>query len=147
VNEGLEEPKTEEPTLEIAAASPVAPTMLWRRFAYAVEFVVALIAVFDVWSQVGGQGHLDLLPWYAKLACVLGMSWCVVRFTAGMAEQEKVWNRSTRLWFTGMVAVALVMAAITYYVHLHEVPDETDSDDTAATSGSVARPGRMMLKI
>jgi len=38
------------------------------RLAYATQFVIALIAVFVLWSEVGGQVHLDLMPWYFKLA-------------------------------------------------------------------------------
>jgi hypothetical protein len=146
VNEEVEEAKTEDSILEIAAPLQ-ATTMSWRRFAYAAEYVLAVIAVFTVWSQVGGQGHLDLLPWYIKLSCVMGMSLCIVRFTAGMAEQERVWNRSTSFWLSGMLGIAMIMGAITYYYHLHEVPDESDSEDSTATSVSIARPGIRMLRI
>jgi len=38
------------------------------RLAYATQFLIALIAVFVLWSEVGGQVHLDLMPWYFKLA-------------------------------------------------------------------------------
>jgi hypothetical protein len=32
------------------------------RLAYTTLYLIAIIAVFVVWSQVGGQGHLDLMP-------------------------------------------------------------------------------------
>jgi hypothetical protein len=38
-----------------------------HRLAYVAEFLLALIAIWTLWSQVGGQGHLDLMPWYDKL--------------------------------------------------------------------------------
>ena len=121
--------------------------MSWRRFAYTGEFLLALIVVFTVWGEVGGQGHLDLLPWYTKLALAVGMSWSIVRFTAGIAEQEKAWNRRAALWFAGVVALAMLMFGITYYYHLHEAPDESDSDDTTATSVSTVGPGRSIQLI
>ena len=99
--------------------------------AYAIEFLIALIAVFTVWSQVGGQGHMDLLPWYIKLGCSLSLAWCSVRFTAALVEHEKDWNQHTMVWFTGIIIVAVAMGGITYYYHLHEVPDEIS--DQAAT--------------
>ena len=37
------------------------------RLAYTTQFLIALIAVFVLWSQVGGQSHIDLMPWYFKL--------------------------------------------------------------------------------
>ena len=45
------------------------------RLAYITQFLVALIAIFVFWAQVGGQGHLDLLPWYVKLALGTGVAY------------------------------------------------------------------------
>ena len=39
----------------------------WSRLAFVTEFLVALVAILELWSQVGGQSHLDLMPWYTKL--------------------------------------------------------------------------------
>jgi hypothetical protein len=33
-----------------------------------------------------------------------------------------------------MLLIAIAMAGITYYYHLHEVPDEPDTEDTTSTS-------------
>jgi hypothetical protein len=73
VNEPLELPKTEEPLPDLTAellsvetpvqegiAPPVA-VVSWLRLGYAVEFLVALLAILNLWSEVGGQGHLDLM--------------------------------------------------------------------------------------
>jgi hypothetical protein len=145
VNEGLQEPKIEEALAELppeaapeeAPPAPVWTGPAWLRLAYAFEFLIALIAIFTLWSQVGGQGHMDLLPWYIKLACALSLAWCSVRFTAGIVENPKAWNQHSVVWFIGMIIVAIAMGGITFYYHLHEVPDETDTDDTTQTSVSV----------
>ena len=142
MNERLEEPRTEEALAELSpnAAPEQAPTTAawegpsWLRMVYALEFLIALIAIFTVWSEVGGQGHMDLLPWYIKLGCSLSLGWCSVRFTAAIVEHEKAWNHHTVVWFAGMILVAMAMGGITYYYHLHEVPDEPDSDENTSTS-------------
>jgi hypothetical protein len=129
----LEEmPAPEEvPAPEAAGSSVVVPSLL--RLAYAVEFLVALIAILDVWSEVGGQGHLDLMPWDIKLACTLGLSWCVVRFTAGLVEQTQIWTRRTIAWLAGILLFGIAMGGITYYYHLHEEPEDEDEDSSAAS--------------
>lgn len=119
-----------ETTAEAESAEATTPS--WLRFAYCLEFLIAIIAVVMLWSQVGGQGHMDLLPWYTKLACIVSMSWFCVRFTAALVEQRKVWNRHTAIWFTGILLMGLIMGGIVYYYHLHEVPDESDSEDSTA---------------
>ena len=147
VNEGLEIAKSEEVIPEspatdapeaLQASPPQAPS--WLRLAYSFEFLIALLIVFTVWSEVGGQSHLDMMPWYIKLSCGLAMAWCSIRFTAGLVEEQKVWNRRSGRWFIGLLLIATMMAGITYYYHLQETQDEQDGDDTTATSVKVAAP-------
>jgi hypothetical protein len=151
VNEGLEVAKPDE-TLPQAAPAPAeaarvpsrttlpVPRPSWLRLAYCFEFLIAMLTVFTLWSEIGGQGHLDLMPWYTKLACGLGMAWCTIRFTAGLVEEPRPWNSRSARWFSGLIAIAIVMGVITYYYHLHEAVDQPDSDDTTATSVKVAGP-------
>lgn len=138
MNEPLELQKTEEPipeltellSVESPPAEPAVPS--WIRLAYALEFLVALIAILNVWSEIGGQGHLDLMPWHIKLACLVGMAWSTVRFTAGMVEQRQVWTRRTVAWFAVILLIGIVMGGITYYYHLHEAVDDDEGDTAAA---------------
>jgi hypothetical protein len=141
VNEPLELQKTQESLSELTAEllsvenyvpEPVVPS--WLRLAYAVEFLIALIAILSVWGEVGGQGHLDLIPWHIKLTCLLGLAWCLVRFTAGMVEQKQVWTRRTIGWFAGILLFGIAMGGITYYYHLHEEPEDGGDEDTTAAS-------------
>ena len=144
MNERLEEPTTEEAIRESLPEPPSEPAAdektipwsgpAWLRLAYMFEFLIALVTIFTVWSQVGGQGHLDLMAWYIKLGLSLGLAWCVVRFTAAMVEHEKAWNVHTAMWLAWMVLFAAAMGGVTYYYHIHEVPDESDTDDTSSTS-------------
>jgi hypothetical protein len=144
VNEQLEESKAEE--LPAGESSPesvpegtgeeTSPTNPpnWLPLAYSVEFLIALMAIITVWSEIGGEGHLELMPWYTKLACVLAGAWCSVRFTAGLVEEKKSWNHRTTGWFMALVLLGIVMAGITYYYHLHEEFDQPDTDDTSTAA-------------
>jgi hypothetical protein len=142
----------ELPAQASPAPAPVAPSPLnasslnpsWLRLAYALEFLIALIAIISMWSEIGGEGHLDLMPWYTKLGCIVGLAWCCVRFTAGIVEQQKVWTRRTVGWFAGILLFCVVMGGITYYYHLHEQQDD-DDDDTSAATASVSSPGIFFL--
>ena len=56
------------------------------RLAYATQFLIAVIAVFTLWSEVGGQSHLDLMPWYLKLGLGAGAALAVVNATRRAVE-------------------------------------------------------------
>jgi hypothetical protein len=147
VDEGFEAPKAEELLPELSApageSAPLNPSPRvnpsWLRLAYALEFLIALIAIINLWSEIGGEGHLDLMPWYTKLGCIVGLDWCCVRFTAGIVEQQKLWTRRTVFWFAGILLFCVAMGGITYYYHLHEELDDGDDDTTAAVSSNNLR--------
>jgi Kef-type K+ transport system membrane component KefB len=105
----------------------------WLRLAYACEFLLAIIAVFALWSQVGGQGHLDLMPWYWKLSLGCGMSLATVGLTDAIATHAQIANRRSLVWAALILILATAMAAVTAYYHLHEPLDEpTLEEDTTA---------------
>ncbi len=114
-------------TIESSMSTP------WLRIGYTCEFLLAVIAVFTAWSQVGGQGHLDLMPWYAKLVLACGVSAAIVGLTAAMAREERIANRRTAYWFLLIVLLAIVMGAVTFYFHLHEAVDDSDEEGTTAS--------------
>jgi hypothetical protein len=141
VSERLEMQSAEVPQPELAvlseelpAAVQLSPSLLnplWLRLVYALEFLIAIIAIITTWSEIGGEGHLDLMPWYVKLGCILGLAWSTVRFTASLVEQQHVWTGRTIRWLLGVLLFCLLMGGITYYYHLHEEPDDRDEDSTA----------------
>jgi hypothetical protein len=103
------------------------------RILYVAELLLALIAVYTVWSQVGGQGHLDQMPWYLKLSIGMLLSYSVVRATAAGVSEDRAWNTRTLRW-TGIVALLAVMAGfVTYCIHLYEPEDEDTTDQTTTS--------------
>jgi hypothetical protein len=114
------------------------------RLAYATQFLIAVIAIFVLWSEVGGQSHLDLMPWYLKLGLGGGAAFAAVKATAASVGGPTAWNGRTLKWL-GILLVLLVGCGLTsYLVHLYGETDEEDQDQTMSLpwrgpGGGVAR--------
>jgi hypothetical protein len=105
------------------------------RLAYTALFLVAWIAIFVAWSEVGGQSHLDLLPWYLKLALGSGTAFCAVRATAAAVGHDAPWNSKTLKWFGLMLLLMLGCGVASFYAHVYLEEDDTDQQqDTTAIS-------------
>jgi hypothetical protein len=103
------------------------------RLAYATQFLIAAIAVYELWGQVGGQSHLDVMPWYVKLGLGAGAALAVVKATQAAVSHEHAWNSGTLKWF-GILLVLLVGCGLaSYYCHLYlEDNGDEDSGDNSA---------------
>jgi hypothetical protein len=112
------------------------------RLAYVTQFLIAVIAVFVLWSQVGGQSHLDLLPWHVKLGLACAAAYCIVRSTAAAVGGARGWNAQSVAWL-GLALAALVACGLaSYYAHLYlEESDQEDQQQDAPVSRLV-RPNR-----
>ncbi len=110
------------------------------RLAYAAQFLLAVIAIFDVWSQVGGQSHLDLMPWYLKLVLGCGAAFAIVKATAAAVSHANVWNGSTLKWSGITLALLIGCGLAAYYYHIYGESDEPDEGDTQ-TSSLLVVPG------
>jgi hypothetical protein len=98
------------------------------------EFLLAVIASLELWSQVGGQGHLDLMPWYTKLVLTLGMALVTVMGTASAVSHQRAWNAKTIACLVLALMLAAGMGGATYYYHLHESEDDGDQSDSVSTN-------------
>src|SRR6516165_8971505 len=106
------------------------------RLAYTTLFLIALLAVFELWSQVGGQSHLDLMPWYLKLGFGGGAAFATVKATAASVSGDKSWNTRTLKWAGILLAVLVGCGLSSYYYHLYE-EQQDDQDDTVSSGGAV----------
>ena len=105
------------------------------RLAYATQFLIALIAVYVLWSQVGGQAHLDLLPWTVKLGLGLAAAYCIVRATAASVGADRAWNPQSLRWLAFALLVLGACGFATYYAHMNlEDSDENDSQQDTTIS-------------
>jgi len=113
------------------------------RLAYTTQFLIALIAIFVLWSQVGGQGHLDLIPWYIKFGLGAGAAFATVKATVAAVSRDSAWNGGTLKWFGILVALLIGCGLVTYYVHVYDEDDEDqDQQDDSAVS-LLAHPVRV----
>jgi len=110
------------------------------RLAYVTQFLVALIAIFVLWSEVGGQSHLDLMPWYVKLALGAGAAICAVKATAAAVAHDNAWNGKTLRWLGLMLALMVGCGLASYYCHLYLEDDESDQDQDNSAISLVAPP-------
>jgi hypothetical protein len=106
------------------------------RLAYATQFLIALMAIFVLWSQVGGQGHLDLVPWPLKLGLGLAAAYGVVRATAASVAGERAWNGQAVRWLGLTLAVLAACGYASYYAHmnLEDTDEENPPQDTTVSS-------------
>ena len=100
---------------------------------YGIEFLLALIAVFTVWSQVGGQGHLDYMAWYWKAGIGLPASFAAVRLTMAFASEGPRRRRHILTWMAVLLALSVGAGLVTYYYHLNEPQDENEDDAGTVT--------------
>ncbi|HEX4169413.1 MAG TPA: hypothetical protein VHZ55_28460 [Bryobacteraceae bacterium] len=103
------------------------------RLVYACEFLLALVAIFTAWSEIGGQATLDLMSWGWKLGLSFALAASTVLYTAAIISQDSLWTlRSTR-WLSAMVIVLLVMGTVTYFYAMQvESGDPQDNAPSAA---------------
>ncbi len=120
-----------DPVREISVTLGIAQMALrLLRVVYAIEFLMALVAVLEVWREVGGQSHLDLMPWFFKFFLACGLAGAIVKLTAvSLAEGGR------RTWLWGAIVALFLIAAglITYYYHLNE-PLDSDEETTSFTA-------------
>jgi hypothetical protein len=109
------------------------------RFAYACEFMLALVAIFTAWSEIGGQAALDLMHWGWKCGFSIALAAGAVGYTAAIVSEEKIVNARAARWLAGMLLIAAAMGVVTYYYVL-----EGDTAETDEPSGTVSidYPGR-----
>jgi hypothetical protein len=100
---------------------------------YAIEFLIALVAVYTVWSQVGGQGHLDYMAWFWKAGIGFAAAYGTVRLTMTMASNGPDRRRRMIGWVLVLATLTVCAGLVTYYYHFNEPQDENDQVTATAT--------------
>ena len=98
------------------------------RLVFICEFLIALIAIFSAWSEIGGQATLDLMHWSFKLVLGAGLAGSVVAFSAAMVKDDAIWTLRSARWLAAIVLLLCGMGVVTYF-YLQQV-EAGDSDET-----------------
>jgi hypothetical protein len=112
------------------------------RIAYVCEFLLALLAISVVWGQVGGQDHLDLMPWYDKFVPIFALALVTVTGTIAAVSRERAWNGISIACLVMALLLLCAMGAVTYYYHVHEDQDQDSDNTTGVAYASPYSPGR-----
>ena len=110
------------------------------RLAYVSQFLIAVIAVFTLWSEVGGQSHLDLMPWYLKLGLGAGAALAAVNATKAAVDSPRGWNSASLKWFGIALALLIGCGLASYYFHVYGESDEEQEDESVTSQARFAGP-------
>ena len=100
------------------------------RFAYTCEFLLALVAIFTAWSEIGGQAALDIMYWAWKAGLGITLAAAIVGYTAALINDESFWTMRAARWLTSIIVIMLLAGAVTHFYMLQE--DTIDSEDTGS---------------
>lgn len=100
------------------------------RLLYVCEYLLALIAIFTAWPEIGGETVLDLMPWGWKFGLGAALAAAIVAYSAAIVAEAGLWTLRSARWLTTICVLLLAIGVVTYYYVLE---DETvDTDDSSA---------------
>lgn len=105
------------------------------RLVYVLEFLVAIIAVFAAWSEIGGQAALDLMHWGWKIGLSFVMAGSIVAYTDAIITEDSLWTPRAARRLTLLLITGVAMGIVTYYYFTQE--DSGDSDEPNGTQTSL----------
>ena len=72
------------------------------------------------------------MPWYEKFVLIVALALVTVLGTAAAVARERAWNGTAIAYLLMAILILCAMGAVTYYYHLHE------DEETSNTEGGVA---------
>lgn len=102
------------------------------RLVYVCEFLLAIVAIFTAWSEIGGQGALDAMFWPWKFGLGAALAAAIVALSAALATEDAILTLRSARWLAAILLLLAAMGTITYYYSLQE--DNGDSDDSSTIS-------------
>jgi len=105
------------------------------RLLYVLEFLIALIALFTAWSEIGGQAALDLMHWGWKLGLSVALAGAIVAYSAAIVSMDAIWTVRSIKWLMTILVLCLVMGVVTYFYALQV--DTGQSDETGTTTANL----------
>ena len=115
------------------------------RLAYVIEFLIALVAIFTAWSEIGGQAALDLMHWGWKLGLSVSLAASVVAYTSALVTEPAVWSLRSIRWLVMTLLIVGAMAGVTYYYFLQE--DNGDSGEGDSVSPAALMQSSLRVRL
>jgi hypothetical protein len=110
------------------------------RVVYVSEFLLAILAIFTAWSEIGGQGALDAMPWSWKGGLCLALAASIVGFTAALESSESFWTLRSARWCAVTLICALLTGMVTYYYSLQVDTGDSEEGGTISRIVVVSSP-------
>jgi len=108
------------------------------RLVYVCEFLLALVAIFTAWSEIGGQAALDLMHWGWKLGLSVPLAAAIVAYTAALLSEDSIWTLRSARWLSVIAILLLAIGVVTYY---YVIQVETgESDESGGNASLFAAP-------
>ncbi len=107
-------------------------TPRYLRLALVFEFLVAMVAIFTAWSEIGGQSALDSMTWFWKLGLSSLLASAIVGYSSAIALEDSLWTLRSARWLAGAVLIIVAMGFVTYYFQVQA--DGMDGDESSTIS-------------
>jgi hypothetical protein len=117
------------------------------RLAYVCEFLIAVVAIFTAWSEIGGQGALDVMYWPWKLGFGVALALAIVALTASLMAEDALLTLRTARWMAAIIVLLAAMGTLTYYYSLQEDNGDSDENGTISLLRGAPKTASKMLSI
>jgi hypothetical protein len=100
------------------------------RAIYVIEFLLAVFCALYVWDVVSGDGNLDYVPWYWKLAGPVVFAGALVAATSSLVRAPQARIAPAIGWMMVCIVIAVLLAFVTrYYVAAAEKEQQEENQE------------------
>jgi len=114
------------------------------RFGYICEFLLAIVAIFTAWPEIGGQAAWDLMHWGWKLGLGITLALSFVALTIALLTEDALLSLRAARWLGIIIVLLAGMGTVTYYYSLQEDSGDSDENSTISLLLKPVTPIRVM---
>jgi hypothetical protein len=95
--------------------------------------MLALVAIFTAWPEIGGEAALQLMHWSFKVGLGFALAASIVGYTTTIVTSEKATSVRAFGWLAVMLLLTIGIGVVTYYYTLQEESGESDEPSGTVT--------------